>query len=69
MVGVDDDGDRQPRRPEQVEQVRRNPVGEDDGLVVRIVGMGVPMETVLQVAAASRELDDDEWAAVVEADA
>lgn len=41
---------------------------EPDGLVVRIVGIGVPLETAQQVAGQSRELTDEEWAALVEAE-
>lgn len=41
---------------------------EDDGLVVRIVGLGTPLGTARQVAEASRELTDDDWAALVQAD-
>ena len=40
---------------------------ETDGLVVRIVGLDVPLETAREVAARSRELTDDEWAALVQA--
>jgi hypothetical protein len=35
------------------------------GLVVRIVGLGVPLEAARDVAERSRALSDDEWAAVV----
>jgi hypothetical protein len=38
---------------------------EPDGLVVRIVGFGVPLEAAEDVAERSRPLSDDEWAAVV----
>ncbi|MEO7837703.1 MAG: hypothetical protein ABIS21_08715 [Acidimicrobiales bacterium] len=38
---------------------------ESDGLVVRIVGIGVPLETAREVADRSRELTEDEWTAVV----
>lgn len=41
---------------------------ESDGLVVRIVGLGVPLDTAREVAEQSRELSEDEWAALVEAD-
>jgi hypothetical protein len=41
---------------------------EPDGLVVRIVGLGVPLATAQEVAAQSRELSDAEWKAVVEAE-
>jgi hypothetical protein len=41
---------------------------EPDGLVVRIVGIGVPLDTARQVAAASRELSPEEWAELVETD-
>ena len=37
---------------------------EPDGLVVRVVGLGIPIESAKQVAAATRELNDDEWNAV-----
>lgn len=40
---------------------------EQDGLVVRIVGIGVPLATAEKVAERSRELSDDEWTALVEA--
>jgi hypothetical protein len=39
-----------------------------DGLVVRIVGIGVPIEAARHVATEARELTDEEWAALVEAD-
>lgn len=41
---------------------------ESDGLVVRIVGFGVPLPTAEEVADQSRELADGEWAALVEAE-
>ena len=41
---------------------------EPDGLVVRILGMGVPLATARQVAERSRELTDEEWVALVEED-
>lgn len=41
---------------------------EPDGLVVRIVGIGVPLDTARDVANKTRELTTDEWAALVEAD-
>lgn len=41
---------------------------EPDGLVVRIVGLGVRLETARKVAEQSRELSDDEWAALVGAE-
>jgi hypothetical protein len=41
---------------------------EQDGLVVRIVGLGVPLATAQEVAARSRELSEAEWKALVEAD-
>ena len=41
---------------------------EPDGLVVRVVGIGVPIEVVREVAAEARELTDVEWAALVEAE-
>jgi hypothetical protein len=41
---------------------------EPDGLVVRIVGIGVPIEAARHVATEARELTDEEWAALVEAD-
>jgi hypothetical protein len=41
---------------------------EPDGLVVRIVGIGVPLEAARRVATEARELTDEEWAALVEAD-
>lgn len=34
---------------------------EDDGLVVRVVGLGVEVETALEAARASRELSEEEW--------
>lgn len=42
---------------------------EPDGLVVRIVGIGVPLATAEHVAERSRELSGDEWAELVESDA
>jgi hypothetical protein len=41
---------------------------EPDGLVVRIVGIGVPLDAARRVATEARELTDEEWAALVEAD-
>lgn len=41
---------------------------ESDGLVVRVVGLGVALDTARQVATEARELTDEEWAALVEAD-
>jgi hypothetical protein len=41
---------------------------EPDGLVVRIVGIGIPLEAARRVATEARELTDEEWAALVEAD-
>lgn len=41
---------------------------EPDGLVVRIVGIGVPLEAAQEIAAQSRELTDEEWTALVTAD-
>jgi hypothetical protein len=41
---------------------------EPDGLVVRIVGTGVPLETARDVAEQARDLTDDEWADLVEAE-
>jgi hypothetical protein len=41
---------------------------ELDGLVVRIVGIGVPLDAAQRVATEARELTDEEWAALVEAD-
>lgn len=41
---------------------------EPDGLVVRIVGTGVPLEVAQKVAEESRELTAEEWASVVEAE-
>ena len=41
---------------------------EPDGLVVRVVGIGVPLDLVRKVADQSRELTNEEWAALVEAD-
>lgn len=41
---------------------------EADALVVRIVGLGVPFETVREVADRSRELTDEQWSALVGAD-
>jgi hypothetical protein len=41
---------------------------ESDGLVVRIVGLGVSLEVALQLATEARELTEEEWAALVEAD-
>ncbi len=41
---------------------------EPDGLVVRIVGIGVPLLTAMQVANEARELSAEEWAAVVQAE-
>ncbi len=41
---------------------------ESDGLVIRIVGLGVPLDVASQVATAARELTEAEWAALVEAD-
>ena len=41
---------------------------EPDGLVVRTVGIGVPLEVAQQAAAEARELTEAEWAALVEAD-
>jgi hypothetical protein len=41
---------------------------DPDGLVVRIVGIGVPLEIARQGADESRELTDEEWRALVEAD-
>ena len=41
---------------------------EPDGLVVRIVGIGVPLTVARTVAEQSRQLNYDEWRALVEAD-
>jgi hypothetical protein len=41
---------------------------ESDGLVVRIVGIGVGLDTAREVATASRDLTEEEWAELVEAD-
>jgi hypothetical protein len=41
---------------------------ESDGLVVRIVGIGVGLDTAREVATASRDLTDEDWAELVEAD-
>jgi hypothetical protein len=41
---------------------------ESDGLVVRIVGIGVPLATAEEVAEQSRELSENEWTDVVEAE-
>ena len=41
---------------------------ERDGLVVRIVGTGVPLDVAREVAEQSRELTSEEWAALVEAE-
>jgi hypothetical protein len=41
---------------------------EPDGFVVRIVGLGVPLSVAEEVAEQSRDLDDAEWSALVEAD-
>jgi hypothetical protein len=41
---------------------------EPDGLVIRIVGIGVPLDKALALAAATRELGDGEWIHVVEHD-
>jgi hypothetical protein len=41
---------------------------EPDGLVVRIVGIGVPLDAARRVATEARELTDEDWAALVEAD-
>ena len=41
---------------------------EPDGLVVPIIGIGVPLDIARQVAERSRELSDDEWAALVESE-
>ena len=41
---------------------------EPDGLVVRIVGLGVPLDTAREVAERSRVLSKAQWAALVEAE-
>lgn len=40
---------------------------ESDGLVVRVVGIGVPLDIAREVAHRSRELTKDEWATLVQA--
>lgn len=41
---------------------------EPDGLVVRIVGIGVPLDAAERVAGEARELTSEEWVALVEGD-
>ena len=41
---------------------------EPDGLVVRVVGIGVPLDTARKVAEEARGLTDAEWVALVEAE-
>jgi hypothetical protein len=41
---------------------------EPDGLVVRIVGIGVPLDTALEVAVATEDLPPRRWTALVEAE-
>jgi hypothetical protein len=41
---------------------------EADGLVVRLVGLGVPIDAALELATEARELTEEEWGALVEAD-
>lgn len=39
---------------------------EPDGLVVRLVGLGIGLETVREMAEATRELSQPEWVALVD---